>query len=157
VTSLSALEACLRVTHLTASYLLLMEGSLSLCEDGGWPVWHRGSLIRDLVIAPLARESGLLQLHGLLLRICLLGFELSLSVPHLVLPILRGGDGPVHHGVEVGVDLNSNHGPQLRVKTTEKKNPLSSHRCRPHTEHSETTPWTCVGTPSPTCFFAGGS
>jgi hypothetical protein len=78
-------------------------------------------LIRDLVIAPLARESGLLQLHGLLLRICLLGFELSLSVPHLVLPILRGGDGPVHHGVEVGVDLNSNHGPQLRVKTTEKR------------------------------------
>jgi hypothetical protein len=121
VTSLSVIEACLRVAHLAASCLLLLERSLSFRREGGWSVRHSRSLVRDLVVALLARESGLLQLHGLLLRICLLSFKLSLLVPHLILLVLRGGDGPVHHGVEVGVNPSSNQGSQLRVKTTEKR------------------------------------
>jgi hypothetical protein len=121
VTILSTFEACLRVAHLVASYLLLLERSLSFRREGGWSVRHSRSLVRDLDVALLAGESGLLQLHGLLLRICLLSFKLSLLVPHLVLLDLRGGDGPVHHGVKVGVNPSSNQGSQLRVKTTKKR------------------------------------
>jgi hypothetical protein len=52
----------------------------------------------------------LLQLHGLLLRLCLLSFELPLLVPHLNLLVHYDGDGLLHHGVEVRVDPSSNQG-----------------------------------------------
>jgi hypothetical protein len=35
--------------------------------------------------------------------------------------VLRGGDGLIHHSVEVGVDSGSNQSPQLGVKATEKR------------------------------------
>jgi hypothetical protein len=61
----------------------------------------------------------MLQLQRLLLRICLLCFKFSLLVPHFILLVLCNGDGLAYHSVEVRVNSDSNHSPQLRVKATE--------------------------------------
>jgi hypothetical protein len=78
------------------------------------------NLIGDLVVAPLSKQGGLLQLHSLLLGICPLGFKFSLSVPRLILLVPCNSDSPVYHCVEVRIDSSSNESPQLGVKATKK-------------------------------------
>jgi hypothetical protein len=77
-------------------------------------------LIGDDAVAPLSREGGLLQLHGLLLGIYPLGFKISLFVPRLILLVFYSSDDHIYHGVEVRIDSSSNESPQLEVKATKK-------------------------------------